>query len=313
MTAGTATQRRKAWRRAGSGARARATSENGTSGCVNAEGKPDEVAGYEVTRSRSFETPKPRNPETLNLLLPLHELLHLIISNRSLRRDDHRRGPLAERRDRAADDGRAVGCRLAAEDAAGGLYGRDHLPLDRGGGDRRLRQAFLRGDAQFDRRAGDEVDLVHQRELEVLALRLRREVVDDHLVKRPLLGHRGRSFGQRRRDRRLRNLAGGRSGGGSRVGRAVETAALDRRDHGAVLLLHEAADPLLVGPAPLELVGVGGLLRGEDLAANVHQRLDIRVLQPLILGLDVVDLLVVSDVGVEPGDHAPVPFWKARV
>ncbi len=82
----------------------------------------------------------------------------------------------------------------------------------------------------------------------------------------------------------------------------IEPAALDGGNHGPMLLLHEAADPLLVDTG-LDLFRVGGLLRGEDLTAHVHQRLDIRVLQPLVLGLDVVDLLVVLDVRVEAGNH----------
>jgi hypothetical protein len=76
-----------------------------------------------------------------------------------------------------------------------------------------------------------------------------------------------------------------------------------------VLLLHEAENGLLVD-ALLDRVGVRSLLRRENLAAHVNQRLDVGVLQTLVFGLDVVDALVVLDVGIEPGDQAFSPFLK---
>ena len=91
-------------------------------------------------------------------------------------------------------------------------------------------------------------------------------------------------------------------GGTTFVGSAGEAPPLDRRDHRAVLLLHQAADPLLVDAA-FHLLRVRGLLRRQDLAAHVHQALDVRILQTFVLGLDVVDLLVMLDIGVEPRDH----------
>src|SRR3954469_18291015 len=115
-------------------------------------------------------------------LLPLHQLLHLIVPDRTLRGDDDGGGPFREGGDIAADDGGAVGGGLAAEDHAGRLDGGDDFHLDRGGGDWVLREALLRRNPQLDRRAGVELGAVQERKLEVLALGLRRQVVDDDLI-----------------------------------------------------------------------------------------------------------------------------------
>src|SRR5436190_10415272 len=85
-----------------------------------------------------------------SLLLSFHQLLHLIIPNRTLRRNDHGRGAFEERWNGAADDGGAVAGGFAAEDHARRLDGRDDFHLDGGRADRRLRQALARGDAYFD-------------------------------------------------------------------------------------------------------------------------------------------------------------------
>src|SRR5947207_1391256 len=60
---------------------------------------------------------------------------------------------------------------------------------------------------------------------------------------------------------------------------------------------------LLFVHAGLGLFGVRRFLGGQNLAADIHQTLDVRVLETLVFGLDVVDLVVVLDVGVEPGDQ----------
>ena len=82
----------------------------------------------------------------------------------------------------------------------------------------------------------------------------------------------------------------------------VETAALDRRDHRAVLLLHELLDRAVVAAGRHDL-GVRRALGGQDLAAHVDERLDVRVPLALVFRLDVEDAVLVLDVGVESGDH----------
>jgi hypothetical protein len=71
-----------------------------------------------------------------------------------------------------------------------------------------------------------------------------------------------------------------------------------------VLLLEELLDDPVVPPGR-DLLRVGQLLRGEDLAADVHQGLDLGCRLPLVFRLDVEDPVVVADVGVVPGDHGP--------
>ena len=105
------------------------------------------------------------------------------------------------------------------------------------------------------------------------------------------------------RERRLRGSLLHRLRG---LGGLVEPPPLDRRDHRAVLLLHQPADPLVVDP-DLHLFGVGRLLRRQDLSTDIHQRLDVGIGYTFVLGLYVVDLVVVPDVGVEPGNHRQTP------
>jgi hypothetical protein len=69
-----------------------------------------------------------------------------------------------------------------------------------------------------------------------------------------------------------------------------------------VLTLESLGEHLLVEPLFDEVV-VGGALAGEDGAADVDEREDEGVLQPLVLRLDVVGDATVFDVCVESGDH----------
>src|SRR5689334_20865319 len=100
------------------------------------------------------------NAEEVPLLLPLHQLLHLVVPDGALGGDDHGSGSLTEGGDGAADDGGAVGGRFAPKDDARGFDGGDDLDLDGRGGDGVLGEAFLRGDAELDGGAGVELDAV---------------------------------------------------------------------------------------------------------------------------------------------------------
>src|SRR6185295_17000912 len=119
---------------------------------------------------------------------------------------------------------------------------------------------------QFARRADGD--------LELFARRLGGEVVEDHLVERAVAG--GLRRGGRERSRQRGGVAGGfgrlrlrrgrlRRGGADGAVGAVELAALDRRDHRAVLLLHQLLDRLVVTSLGDQL-GIRRALRRQDLA-----------------------------------------------
>ena len=74
------------------------------------------------------------------------------------------------------------------------------------------------------------------------------------------------------------------------------TLRLEKQIDAMPALLHQRKDGLLVETGR-QLLGVAGLLRREDLSTHIDQRLDVGIRYTFVLGLDVVDLLVVLDVG----------------
>ena len=82
----------------------------------------------------------------------------------------------------------------------------------------------------------------------------------------------------------------------------------DRLDDPPVLQIHHLAQRLLVHAVARDEVAVRALLREEDLAPHVHERLDDRVRDAAVLRLHVVHALGVLHVGVEPGDHVDCKF-----
>ena len=60
----------------------------------------------------------------------------------------------------------------------------------------------------------------------------------------------------------------------------VEAAVPDRRQHGAVLPVHQLRDVLLAEPL-IQEIGVAGPLGGEHPAADVDQTHHLRVSRPL--------------------------------
>jgi len=72
--------------------------------------------------------------------------------------------------------------------------------------------------------------------------------------------------------------------------------------------VHQLPDGLFVDAVALDVLRVGALLREEDLASHVDERLDDRVAQSTVLGLHVVNALRELDVGVEAGQHVKPEF-----
>ena len=83
----------------------------------------------------------------------------------------------------------------------------------------------------------------------------------------------------------------------------VVLPVVDFPHHPLVLVFHQAQDLVLLQLAVRGKLLVGILPGGDDLAAAVDQALHDRVLQTLVLGLDMEDPTSVVHVGVESGDH----------
>src|SRR5437763_15578005 len=100
------------------------------------------------------------SPQHSVLFSSFYELLHFIVADLTLRRDDDRGRPFMERGDGAADHGAAVGGGFTAEDDARGHDGRDHPDLDRGCADRRLGEHLPCRYARLQRLAGVAISLI---------------------------------------------------------------------------------------------------------------------------------------------------------
>ena len=88
----------------------------------------------------------------------------------------------------------------------------------------------------------------------------------------------------------------------------VEPAAANGLDHAAVLQVHHLAQRLLVHAVAADEVPVGALLRHQDLAAHVDERLHHGIREAAILRLHVKHLRFVLHVRVEAGDHGGGKF-----
>src|SRR4029077_18743896 len=119
------------------------------------------------------------------------QLLDLVVPHGTLGRDDDRRRPFRECRNRAADHRRTVTGGLALENDLRRFHGGDDLHFDDGRGNGVLRETLPRGYAKLDRGAGVEVNVAQERQLEMLAVCLRRQVIDDDLIERLLVDRRG--------------------------------------------------------------------------------------------------------------------------
>ena len=70
-----------------------------------------------------------------------------------------------------------------------------------------------------------------------------------------------------------------------------------------MLFFHQVFNDL-VEVIDLGDIGIGGFFRGEDRPPPVKQGDDMGILDATVLGLDVVDLTLITEIVIEPDNHA---------
>jgi len=75
-----------------------------------------------------------------------------------------------------------------------------------------------------------------------------------------------------------------------------------------VLIVHPVLDQGFRKGAPGQEIVVAPPVAVQDLAAHIDQRLDLRVSDAFVLGLDVEDPVAMPDIGIVASDHSDSPI-----